>query len=401
MIVKPKKPITDVRTINKTCSVPGCDTNNLTNLRLFGFPKDERFEVWKESVGRSQSKRKKLYACVLHFDSRHVNNTRLDKDAIPILGVHPSQVHWLEPLKKDESEAADTANTDSIQSESHSSFEQNIEPMDTVFEDIEEESLAGFSSVHEKSSSDIEDMDISENVPESICKTEVDLGIFKHDPVSDIRPIICKTEDIQKEASAFGHGSFEAVEGSSGIFNHASDSDIRPIICKIEDIQKEASAFGHGIFETVEGSPGTILLKPRVIKINTIDIIKKENPETDCKTEPEIIETPQSSISPNNVKPRAIKIKLEDIKLENLTGFTQETICKSEVDLGVFQNAESGPNVQESKTCKVEVNVKEEVKTEPQAIINQLGINGGFLPGTRTIVRIIEKKEENCAQRHD
>uniref|UniRef100_T1GL02 THAP-type domain-containing protein n=1 Tax=Megaselia scalaris TaxID=36166 RepID=T1GL02_MEGSC len=75
MIVKPKKPITDVRTINKTCSVPGCDTNNLTNLRLFGFPKDERFEVWKESVGRSQSKRKKLYACVLHFDSRHRMNS--------------------------------------------------------------------------------------------------------------------------------------------------------------------------------------------------------------------------------------------------------------------------------------------------------------------------------------
>lgn len=89
--------------VNKQCSVPGCNTNNLSNLRIFSFPKDEREQIWRESVGKSQSKRKILFACILHFDKKYVNNTRLDRSAIPILGVHPTQVHWLEPLQPDNS----------------------------------------------------------------------------------------------------------------------------------------------------------------------------------------------------------------------------------------------------------------------------------------------------------
>lgn len=73
------------------CSVPGCDSSNLSEFRMYGFPKDERRKIWMKAVGLNKSRRKNLWACVLHFDAKVVNNTRIMKSAVPIAGVHPSQ----------------------------------------------------------------------------------------------------------------------------------------------------------------------------------------------------------------------------------------------------------------------------------------------------------------------
>lgn len=133
------EPDSEVRTsVSKQCSVPGCKTNNLSNLRIFSFPTDERGQVWRESVGKANSKRKRLFACLLHFDRVHVNNTRLDRNAVPILGVHPSQVHWLEPLKPDnnlntlqDTSSQDTSNrTDSIDLEDDDIIEEILDDDD-------------------------------------------------------------------------------------------------------------------------------------------------------------------------------------------------------------------------------------------------------------------------------
>lgn len=114
-------------TINKQCSVPGCKTNNLSNLRIFSFPLDERGDVWRESVGKVHTKRKRLFACLLHFDKAQVNNTRLDRDAVPILGIHPTQLHWLEPLQRDESSLTTLVQNECDSQDASSMNEDSIE----------------------------------------------------------------------------------------------------------------------------------------------------------------------------------------------------------------------------------------------------------------------------------
>lgn len=84
------------------CAVPGCRTSNLTNVRFFGFPKDDRRQTWLDSVGLSNCKRKCLMACVLHFDRKMVRNTRIERHAVPVPGVHPSQAWRLDDIPEEE-----------------------------------------------------------------------------------------------------------------------------------------------------------------------------------------------------------------------------------------------------------------------------------------------------------
>ncbi|KAL5284152.1 hypothetical protein ACFFRR_006435 [Megaselia abdita] len=118
--------------VYRKCSVPGCNTNSQSNLRIFSFPSDERDKIWRESVGKAQSKRKRLFACILHFDQNQVNYTRLDRNAVPILGVHPSQVHWLEPITSDSN-----LNTQESQDNSLNSMPISID-LDSEDSDVEE-----------------------------------------------------------------------------------------------------------------------------------------------------------------------------------------------------------------------------------------------------------------------